>query len=253
MIWAASWFGLAAWLLTAPGKPQIRDEEKAGKRFSAMTVSVLLLGIVLLLLDVPIRWVTAVLGVLVTAIFLSRNWSIRKLRKTRNQEVIGACQALSSMVRTGMHPVLALKKVADDFEAFRISAHAAEIGARVDQALRETAEQPGYESLQELAAGWELSERTGAPLGSTALRIAGRLRGELSSQQKLEAELMSPRATGKLLAALPLVGILLGYVAGGDPVVFLFQTHGGQLALICAILLTCCGLLWTEWLAKEPD
>lgn len=252
MIWAACWFGLAAWLLATPGVRVPLDVSTGRKWLPARAVAVLLLGLTLLLLDFPLTWVATSMGVLATTVLLVETWSARTLRSRRTEDVISACQSLSSMVRSGMHPALALTHAADDFEVFRIAASAAGMGAQVGDALRETARQPGYESLSELAAGWELSERTGASLADTAVRIAGRLRGELRSQQKIAAELAGPRATGKLLAALPLVGIALGYVAGGDPVAFLLKTSAGQLASVGAILLTCGGLLWTEWLAKEP-
>ena len=62
-----------------------------------------------------------------------------------------------------------------------------------------------------------------------------------------------PRATGRLLTALPLLGIGMGFVSGGDPVAFLTTTMIGKACLVGAVVLVCAGLVWTELLATRAQ
>ncbi len=94
-----------------------------------------------------------------------------------------------------------------------------------------------------------VAERTGASLGATLDALAERLTAAGNLQDVVNAELAAPRATGRLLAVLPLAGLLLGYGLGGDPLAFLTGSPAGQLSLVAGITLGCAGVLWTERIA----
>ena len=57
----------------------------------------------------------------------------------------------------------------------------------------------------------------------------------------------------RLLAALPLAGVALGYGFGGDPLAFLAGSLPGQLSLIGGVSLGCAGVVWTEHIADAGN
>ncbi|MPZ12782.1 MAG: hypothetical protein GEU89_21695, partial [Kiloniellaceae bacterium] len=75
-------------------------------------------------------------------------------------------------------------------------------------------------------------------------RVSAALRAEQACADEVSASLGPPRATARLLAVLPVMGLVLGVGIGGDPVAFLFGTAPGNvcLALGCALALT--GVWW---------
>ena len=65
------------------------------------------------------------------------------------------------------------------------------------------------------------------------------------------SELSAPRATGKVMAALPGCGIGLGYLLGGDPIHWLLGGPLGWGCLLAGVVLACLGVLWIEALARQ--
>ena len=62
-----------------------------------------------------------------------------------------------------------------------------------------------------------------------------------------------PRATARLLALLPVLGIGFGMLLGGDPLAWLMTSTIGRLCLAGGILLTLAGLWWTGRIAASVE
>ncbi|GGM64997.1 hypothetical protein GCM10012275_39390 [Longimycelium tulufanense] len=60
-----------------------------------------------------------------------------------------------------------------------------------------------------------------------------------------------PRATAAVLAALPLLGLLLGEAIGAGPWHILSETAPGQILLAIGACLACAGLIWTAHLTGK--
>jgi tight adherence protein B len=73
------------------------------------------------------------------------------------------------------------------------------------------------DELAFVAAAWQLSERTGAPLAAAVERAARGLRDVRRRQGRVSAAVAGPRATVTVLTGLPLAGPLLGLACGVDP------------------------------------
>lgn len=69
-----------------------------------------------------------------------------------------------------------------------------------------------------VAAVLEVSAASGAPTAATLERLAGLLREQAAQRRALEAVLAGPRATARLVALLPLVGLGFGAALGLDVV-----------------------------------
>ena len=100
---------------------------------------------------------------------------------------------------------------------------------------------PVCESLVELGIAWEVAERTGASLNATLDALTGRLSARRTVGHMVAAELSAPRATGRLLAVLPVAGVLLGYSFGGDPLAFLTGSLPGPAEPHCRGRAGMCG------------
>lgn len=212
-----------------------------------------LLGSVALVAPRALTWVVPGLTAALTLGWLVRQSRADKARRTAADEVVQACQAVAAQLRVGDIPARALARVAVDSPLLQPVAAAQAIGGDVPAALRAVAARPGCGGLMSLARSWLLCQTTGAPIASAATRVAEGLRADSATERLVAAELAAPRATGRMLAALPALGIGLGYVGGGSPVDFLGRTLVGQACLAAAICLVCGGLVWTTLLGRAPD
>ena len=177
-------------------------------------------------------------------------------RRTRHEhairaEVAQACSVIANQVRVGRIPAEALTLAAADAPALAVSARVHRNGGDVVAALLGQAEQPGCAGLRDLARAWQVGTRTGAPMAELLDQVAHALRSDQSVERTVAAELAGPRATGRVMAALPLCGIGLGYLLGGDPVGFLVGGPIGWACLVLGASLAACGVLWIERLARQ--
>lgn len=195
-------------------------------------------------------WAVVVGSLALTAGHLFLDARAERRRDRASSEVAHACQVVSGQLRLGAVPSRALVLAAADSHCMERPAATQLIGGDVGRALRDAGSVPGREGLISLARAFELGERTGAPIASLALQVSDQVRGERAARQLVDAELSGPRSTARLLAFLPLVGIAMGRVSGGDPVGFLLHTLPGLACLAAGTVLACIGVLWTEQMAR---
>lgn len=163
---------------------------------------------------------------------------------------------LGVLLRAGLPPARAwshLVEVAGPGPggAWASAAGASAAGDPVAPALRGVlARRPGSDeataALVAVAAAWEVSERTGAPAAQLLRRLAGALREEADARDAREAALAAPRATARLLLALPALGLLLGHALGAAPLLVLVGTAPGRLAGAVGAALALAGWVWTR-------
>ncbi|MGC3995661.1 MAG: type II secretion system F family protein [Propionicimonas sp.] len=192
--------------------------------------------------------VAAALPVL-TAVTVWRSHRRRARAETRAAGVSDACQLLAGLLRVGHVPAAALHLAARDAPVLAEAAAVQRIGGSVSPVLRARAREAGRGGLGELAVAWEVAERTGASLTATLDSLAERLSARRAVRNVVATELSASLATGRLLAVLPAVGVLLGYSFGGDPFDFLTGSVVGQVCLVLGSGLGCAGVLWTERIA----
>lgn len=188
-----------------------------------------------------------------TTVHLWRRHRVRAAVTATAREVSDACQLLAGLLRVGHVPATALVLAARDAPVLAEVAAVLGVGGAVGPVLRRLGERPGRSGLAELGVAWEVAERTGASLTATLDALAERLAARQSVSDVVAAELSAPRATGRLLAALPVAGVLLGYSFGGDPLAFLTGSLPGQVSLVAGAALGCAGLLWTERIADTGE
>jgi tight adherence protein B len=165
--------------------------------------------------------------------------------------VTEACAALAAQVRVGRLPIEALATAAEDCPILRPACSIQHLGGDVVAIWRAQARQHGHRGLAELARAWQISTQVGAPMAAALERVAEGLATEESVRAVVAGELAGPRATGKIMAFLPVAGLALGYALGGDPIGFVLQGLPGWICLVGGVGLAAAGVLWVESLAQR--
>jgi tight adherence protein B len=169
-----------------------------------------------------------------------------------NQTLQAAMDVLVGELRVGAHPVRAFSVAAAETDgtvaaAFRAVAARARLGADVAAGLRSAG---GLSALpaqwDRLAVCWQLAAQHGLGI-SVLMRAAQR---DIVARQRFStrvtAKLAGARATATILAALPVLGVLLGQLIGAQPLRFLLGGHAGGWLLVIGTTLACGGLLWSD-------
>ncbi len=129
----------------------------------------------------------------------------------------------------------------------------AELGGDVPRALEVAAAQGELPVLRSLAALWRVAEGSGAGLAQAADRLAiAQSQAELA-RAELSAQLAGPRATARVLAGLPILGMLLGSGLGASPLAWLFGSPWGWLVLVLGCALEAVGLWWIARLTRSVE
>lgn len=185
------------------------------------------------------------------AVVLLGRRASRSARTRGRREVVHAGELMAGLLRVGRVPALALVEAAEDAPVLRVAAAELRAGGEASAALRRSAGGSGHEGLVDLAAAWEVSVRTGASLVGAVDATAARLAAEQEVTRVVDAELSAARLGGRVMAGLPLVGLLLGFALGGDPVSFLFGSLAGWVCLNLGVGLACAGVLWIDTVAER--
>ncbi|MFF0770090.1 type II secretion system F family protein [Nonomuraea wenchangensis] len=171
---------------------------------------------------------------------------------------IELCQALSAELSTGRTPGEALTRAMSAItvpepDLLRPVLAAARDGGDVPAALTNAAPPQGGEGLRQLAACWQVSITAGAGLAALTDRAAATLRTAQLHSQDVSAQLAGPRTTAKMLAVLPVLGLLMAATLNMHPLRFLLGSLPGVTCLATGIALNACGLWWTHHMSTEAE
>jgi tight adherence protein B len=166
-------------------------------------------------------------------------------------------EVLVGELRAGSHPVRAFDVAADEAvgpvaASLRSVAARARLGADVAAGLVAASRRSALPAHWErLALCWRLASDNGLGI-ATLMRAAQR---DIAERQRfsarVSASLAGARATATILAALPVLGVLLGELIGARPLAFLLGGRAGGWLLLVGATLACCGLLWSDRIADR--
>jgi tight adherence protein B len=193
------------------------------------------------------------------AAVLAATTAVRHRRRTRRRRGTDEARAIETALdvlvgelRAGAHPVRAFDMAAAETDqafvaaGLRAVAARARLGADVPAGLRSVARASSLPAQWErLAVYWELSCAHGLAI-STLMHAA---QCDITERQRFSTRVNSglagARTSAAILAALPVLGVLLGQLIGAEPVRFLLSGPGGGL-LVAGVTLACAGLLWSD-------
>ncbi len=257
-LWSAALTAVVVWLLVLDARPRVSPGQRRAWRrrlpwFLAAVGSGVLFsvrGLVDLVLVVDLTVAGVVAAVVARLVVRARGRASAERRRT---QVVAACDALVAELRSGRPPQMALEQVAQEWSELAPAASAARLGGDIPASLRELAALPGAEPLTAVAAAWQVSTRSGASLAEVLDRLGRALREQEDTARETSAAVAPARATAHLLAALPLVGLGLGAVLGGDPLHVLLATPVGSVLLAIGAALALAGVLWVERLVTTVE
>lgn len=104
-----------------------------------------------------------------------------------------------------------------------------------------------------LAASWRVAADSGAPVAAALAELAESMRESGRARRDIDVALAGPAATGRVVGALPLVGLGFGSVLGFDVVGVLLGTAPGLVCLGAGAGLMVLAQLWTRRLVRGAD
>lgn len=102
-----------------------------------------------------------------------------------------------------------------------------------------------------LAAAWLVATEAGAPLAATLRVLAESFHAIGQAERDIQVALAGPRATARIVIALPFVGILFGLGMGFDTLSVLFASVPGLACLTFGSLLLFAGARWNRALVAR--
>ncbi len=248
---------MAARLQARPQAVRVGEDVGAGsgRRWRAAAGAAAVLGVLsaAVLLAGARGVVLAASGVLAVGLAVAlvrRRVRDRRVERVREQ-VAHAAGLLASHLRAGQVPSAALARAAEDFAVLRPARGALQLGGDPVAVWHAQAAREGEEGLGHLARAWQVATATGAPMAATLEQVGQALISERKVRAVVAGELAAPRATAKVMAALPVCGIGLGYLLGGNPLGWLVAGPPGWICILAGVTLACAGLWWIEVLARR--
>ncbi|WP_303962073.1 type II secretion system F family protein [Rothia mucilaginosa] len=107
--------------------------------------------------------------------------------------------------------------------------------------------------LYDLQLSLRMSESAGAPLATSLERAAEHAEERIDALLGRQSALAAPRATGRILSWLPLLGLGLGVLMGSDPVGVLAGSILGALTGLFGLGLAFAGRRWTAALVHRAE
>ncbi|MEE6177100.1 type II secretion system F family protein [Mycobacterium sp. 050134] len=255
---------LALALVAYPSSPRRRIAPRGIRSRRPAVLGSRGIGSLAVLLGVPVAallpW-PVLLAVAVAAATAALRYRRRhRLRRAADEgrTLEGALDVLVGELRVGAHPVRAFSVAADETDgavaaSLRAVAARAGLGADVTAGLRDAARTSALPAhWTRLAVCWRLAAEHGLAI-ATLMRAAQR---DIAERQRFSARVSSAmagaRATAAILAALPVLGVLLGQLIGAHPLAFLLGGQAGGWLLLVGSTLTSLGLLWCDRLTDRP-
>jgi tight adherence protein B len=179
----------------------------------------------------------------------------RRMRKAdrlkANDAIVIAISSLAAELRAGQSPNSALVNAGEGHCPWPVARAVALTRGDTMSALVEDSQK--HPELKSLVACWRVGLDSGSGLAASITKLAASLRTSQDIRLQLEAELAGPKATARMLALLPVVGIALGYLMGAEPITWLVLNPMGWIALVFGGGLTCLGIWWTNSIALRVE
>lgn len=175
------------------------------------------------------------------------------------EAVASTVQRLGVLLAAGVTPVSAwgyLAEAPDASPPLIEVAAAGAAGTPLADAVFESSARLGGSEVQAwrgLASAWFVAGEVGAPLAPTLAAFAAALRDLAQGERDRAVALAGPRATARMVLALPAVGLVFGLALGFDTLGILFTTPLGLLCLVAGVALMMLARAWNRRLLRGAE
>ena len=257
MIWAATIFAMAAvWFFfpVTSGLDRLSQispvAQRKPRRFRAVPVCVVLVAIGSIWFIAACLACLAMVGC--TLVWLVTGHIRSKKAHQRMRQVARMAESMESWMALGLPPDMALARVGQEHPWLDSAVQTMTLGGQPWEALIPLSTSPGSHGLARLARTWQVAHVSGASMAPTLAELRAQMEDDADHASVVAGELSGSRATGRLMAVLPLVGLALGAAIGADPLAF-FTSMGGRMCLMAGVGLACLGVVWSERVASRVD
>ena len=247
---------LAVWLFVPdPGPGMKRLVPKVKNRVEIGWWKVVFIadavGMVIAVLAGPLAIVVVMcLACTTVAWVVSARMGQRRAKK-RRAEVVRVAQVLESLMGLGHLPVSALALAAEEYPVVAPAVAAQKMGGDPWEVLEQLSTVPGQEGLSQIGRAWKVCQVSGGSMHVTLEQVRASLEEASNTDSVVAGELAGPRATGQILAVLPLLGLGMAAGLGVSPFGFFFGGIGGRACLMTGVGFICAGVIWSEILARR--
>lgn len=168
-------------------------------------------------------------------------------------EVARMIERLATVISTGASQRGAWTAVAGSLPEGELAELARAVAAGADPRRAGPARLAGSELISSLSAALTVCERTGAPTAGVLQNLAEALRDLHDASLARRTAFAGPRSTARILLVLPLAGLALGMLLGGDPLRLLLSTPIGNLLATAGAAATVIGWWWMRRLIRQAD
>lgn len=182
-----------------------------------------------------------------------QRWRRSQTQSRRRQGAAEFVLALADELSTGLPLDTAVTRAAEGMPWLAHTARAARMGGDIAQALRQDASRFDVAVLASLSAAWQVASGSGAGLAVASRNLGHAAMERERARRELASEMAGPRATARVLAFLPVIGLLLGSGFGGSPWAWLTSTPLGLAVLAVGLALEFLGLAWVNWLVRRVE
>ncbi|GAA1491328.1 type II secretion system F family protein [Brachybacterium sacelli] len=168
-------------------------------------------------------------------------------------EVARMVEQLATVISSGASIRRAWDAVARSLPGGELSELARAAAAGADPRRAAPGPLRGSETISSLGAALTVCERTGAPTAGMLQGLADALRDLHDASLARRTAFAGPRSTARILLVLPLAGLGLGMLLGGDPLRLLLTSPGGNLLGVLGLVLTAAGWWWMRRLIHQAD
>jgi tight adherence protein B len=171
------------------------------------------------------------------------------------REIVGA---LAAAVRAGRSVRLALEEAARDAEAplsddLHAALRAMDVGEPIDGALQRLASRPVLPDARLLVTALAVHRRTGGELPVLLDELSDVIGQRLEARREARALLAQGRASGAVLAVLPVAFVALLSGTGGDGLGAFYRTPLGSVLLLAGLALDGLGFVWIRRLVRAAE
>ena len=166
------------------------------------------------------------------------NWN--RKREVNTQSLIFT--EVSALLRIGIPPGAAWRRAA--------GVAVDELGVPFAEPLGDLV---GARSASAMVAASRLALTLGAPLSGVLLNISNTLTADDDANAEREAAFAGPKTTARVLMALPLLGLALGWLLGGNPIAIITGGGLGSLSVLLGLALLGVGRFWINRLIWQAQ